>query len=106
MDTLHAFSNHVKETLDDGLSIDWGDLKRETTNHGCSLMEVDWGGKIKPNHTTSECMLSEVDWGAHDSSCFSYLVHIDHDGEQTDLFTQGLKEGLPQEHLPPLLWHT
>ena len=26
-------------------------------------MEVDWGGKIKPNYTSSECMLMQVDWG-------------------------------------------
>ena len=69
-------------------------------------MEVDWGGKIKANHK-SECllsdidwgahethtsgyMLSEVDWGAHDSSFFLHLVHIDHDGEPKDFFTQEL----------------
>ena len=27
------------------------------------LMEVDWGGKIKPNYTSSGCMLIQVDWG-------------------------------------------
>ena len=59
-------------------------------------MEVDWGGKIKPNHATSECVLSEVDWGAHDSSLFLYLEQIDHDGEPKDFFTQGLWGGLPQ----------
>ena len=59
-----AFRNHVKATLNHGLSlteVDWGDPKRESTKHGPSLMEVDWGGKIEPNHTTSECVLSEVD---------------------------------------------
>ena len=45
---------------------------------------------------TSGCMLSEVDWGTHDSSFSLYLVHIDHDGEPKDFFTQGLLEGLPQ----------
>ena len=65
MDTPHAFSNHVKETLNHGLSlseVDWGDLKRETTKYGSSLMQAAWGGKLEPNHTTSECLLSEVDW--------------------------------------------
>ena len=57
MDNPHAFSKHVKETLNPGLSlseVDWGDLERETTKHGPSLMEVDWGRKLKANHTTSE----------------------------------------------------
>ena len=27
------------------------------------LMEVDWGGNLKPNYTSSGCMLMEVDWG-------------------------------------------
>ena len=26
-------------------------------------MEVDWGGKLKPNYTSCGCMLMEVDWG-------------------------------------------
>ena len=43
--------------------VDLGDLKRETTKHGPSLMEVDWGGKIKPNYTSSQCILMQVDWG-------------------------------------------
>ena len=34
-----------------------------TTKHGPSLMEVDWGGNIDPNHTSSGCMLIQVDWG-------------------------------------------
>ena len=61
MDKPNAFSNYVKTTLNHGLSlskVDLGDLKRETTKHGPSLMEVDWGGKIKPNYTSSGCMLS------------------------------------------------
>ena len=66
MDNPNAFSNHVKTTLNHGLSlseVDLGDLKRETTKHGPSLMEVDWGGKIKPNYTSSQCILMQVDWG-------------------------------------------
>ena len=43
--------------------MDLGDLKRETTNHGPCLIDVDWGGKIMPNYTSSGCMLIQVDWG-------------------------------------------
>ena len=66
MDTPHAFRNYVKATLNHGLclsEVDWGFLKRELTRHGPRLMELDWGGKLKPNHISSGCMLSEVDWG-------------------------------------------
>ena len=78
----HAFTNYVKRTFSNGLSlseVDLSHLKRETTNHGSnltevdwggnidsngpSLMEVDWGGNIDPNHTSSGCMLMQVDWG-------------------------------------------
>ena len=89
MDTCHAFSNHVKETLNHGLSlseVDWSDPKGESTKHGPSLVEVNWAGKIEPYHTTNVCMLSEVDWGAHDSSFFLYLKLVDHDGEPKDIF--------------------
>ena len=41
-------------------------------------------------------MLAEIDWGAHGSSFFLYLVHIDHDAEPKDFFTQGLWGGIPQ----------
>ena len=84
----HAFSKYVKTTFDNGLSlseVDLSYLKRETTNHGTnlmevdwggnidssyisttkhgpSLMEVDWGGNIDPNYTSSGCMLMQVDW--------------------------------------------
>ena len=84
-----AFSNYVKTTFNNGLSlseVDLSHLKREMTNHGSnrmevdwggnidsiyssttkhgpSLMEVDWGGNIDPNHTSSGCMLMQVDWG-------------------------------------------
>ena len=85
----HAFRNYVKTTFNNGLSlseVDLSHLKRETTNHGSnlmevdwggnidsnytsttkhgpSLMEVDWGGNIDPNYTSSGCMLMQVDWG-------------------------------------------
>ena len=59
-------------------------------------MEVDWGGKIEPNHTTSECMLYEVDWELMIQLSLLYLNHIDDDGEPKDFFTQGLWGGLPQ----------
>ena len=66
MNNPNAFSNYVKTTLNHGLSlseVDLGDLKRGTTKHGPRLMEVDWGGKIKPNYTSSGCLLIQVDWG-------------------------------------------
>ena len=67
-------------------------------NHGSSLMEVDWGRKLRVN-LIHECMpsevhwgdhdpsldpvdeysISEVDWGTHDSSYFLYLVYIEFD---------------------------
>ena len=107
----HAFSNYVKTTFNNGLSlstVDLSHLKRETIKHGPSLMEVNWGGNIDPNHTSSEVdwgahtthqnghSITEVDWGAHDSSLFLYLVYIDHDAKPKDFFTQGLWGGLPQ----------
>ena len=66
MDNPNAFSNNVNTTLNHGLSlseVDLADLKRKTTKHGPSFVEVDWGGKIKPNYTSSRCMLVQVDWG-------------------------------------------
>ena len=59
IDTPHGLSNHVKETLNmDSASqkLTGVDHKRETAEHGPSLMEVDWRGGIKPNHTTCECI--------------------------------------------------
>ena len=44
IDKPDAFSNYVKTTLTHGLSlseVDLSHLKRETTKHGSSLMEVD-----------------------------------------------------------------
>ena len=44
MDNPKAFSNYVKTTLNHGLrlsEVDFSHLKRETTKHGSSLMEVD-----------------------------------------------------------------
>ena len=62
----HAFSNYVKTTFNNGLSlseVDLSHLKREMTNHGSSVMQVDWAGNIDPNYTSSGCMLMQVDWG-------------------------------------------
>ena len=66
MDNPNAFSNYVRTRLDLGLSlseVNLGDLKRETTKHGSSLMEVDWGGNIEPNYTSSGWMIMHADWG-------------------------------------------
>ena len=66
LDNPNIFSNYVKTTPKHGPSLseaDLGDLKREMTKHGSSLMEVDWGGNIEPNYTSSGCMLMQVDWG-------------------------------------------
>ena len=52
MDNPNTCSNHVKTTRNHGLNleeVDLADLKRETTKHEPSPMEVDWGGKIEPN---------------------------------------------------------
>ena len=38
-------------------------IKRESTKHGPSLMDVDWGGKIKLNYTSSGWIVMQVDWG-------------------------------------------
>ena len=67
MDSPNPFRNYVKTTLNHGLNLseaDLGDLKRETTKHGPTLMEVDWGGKIEPSYTSSGCILIQVDWGS------------------------------------------
>ena len=56
MDNPNAFSNYVKTTFNHGLSpseVDLSHLKRETTKHESSLMEVDWGGNIDPNYTST-----------------------------------------------------
>ena len=59
MGTLHAFSNCVRETFNQGPSpseVDWGDPKGEPTkmlkhtSSGNMLMEVDWGGNLKHNN--------------------------------------------------------
>ena len=57
---------------------------------GYMLSEVDWGGHDSSSAHMNGFLLSEVDWGAHDSSFFLYLVHIDHDANPKDFFTQGL----------------
>ena len=71
MDSPNSFINYVKTTLNHGLSlseVDLGDLKRETTKHAPSLMEVDCGGNLRPNYTSSGCMLMQVDWGENSES--------------------------------------
>ena len=59
MDNPNAFSNYVRTTLNHRLSlskVDMGDLKTETTKHGPSLMEVDWGAKLSPTtHQVDAC---------------------------------------------------
>ena len=69
----HIFYNCVGETFNHGLSpseVDWGNaidvpIKHEPnyTSNGCTLMEVDWGNKLKLNYTSYGCMLMEIDWG-------------------------------------------
>ena len=79
----HEFNNYVRRILNQGLSlseVDLGDLKRESTKHGPSLMEVDWGEKFKPNYTSSGCMLMQLDWGGklkvnHINECMSSEVN-------------------------------
>ena len=71
--THHTFNNCVRETFNHGLSpseMDWGDaidvpIKHgpNYTSNGCTLMEVDWGDKLKLNYTSYGCMLMEIDWG-------------------------------------------
>ena len=78
---------HINEYMPS--EVDWG--AHETHQDGHSFTKVDWGG-----HDLKFYLLSEVDWGAHDSSFFLYLVHIIHDAEPKDSFTQGLWGGLPQ----------
>ena len=51
MDRPNAFSDYVKTTLSHVCSIsevDLSHLKRETSEHGSSLMEVDCRGNIDP----------------------------------------------------------
>ena len=59
MDNTNAFSNYVKTKLNHGLrfsEVDLSYLKRETTKHGYSLMDVDWGGNIGPTtHQVDAC---------------------------------------------------
>ena len=38
-----------------------GNTDPNYTSSGCMLMQVDWGGKLRPNHI-NECMPSEADW--------------------------------------------
>ena len=82
----HAFNNYVKTILNHGLSLsegDLADLKRESTKHGPSLMEVDWEKNSSPTtHQVDACsckltgeensdstikMKPKVDWGAHET---------------------------------------
>ena len=71
--THHTSNNCVRETFNHGPSpseIDWGDAIDVPIKHGpnytlngCTLMEVDWGDKLKLNYTSYGCMLMEIDWG-------------------------------------------
>ena len=71
--THHTFNNCVSKTFNHGPNpseIDWGDAIDVPMKHGpnytsnvCTLMEVDWGEKLKLNYTSYGCMLMEVDWG-------------------------------------------
>ena len=67
----NTFSSYVKTTFNNGLSLSeayLSHLKRETTKHGSSLMEVDWGGNIDFNYTSTTKYgpsLMEVDWGGN-----------------------------------------
>ena len=46
------------------MEVDWGGkIKPNYASSGCMLMQVDSGGKLRVNHI-NECMPSEVDWGA------------------------------------------
>ena len=71
--THHTFNSCVRETFNHGPSpseIDWGDaidvpIKHgpNYTSNGCTLMEVNWGDKLKLNYTSYGCILMEIDWG-------------------------------------------
>ena len=107
MGILHAFSNCVRVTFNDGLSpseVDWGDPKQEPTKHGPSLMEVDWGGKLKLNYTSSGCMLMEVDWGGNHkltyTSCGCMLMEVDWGGKliANSMVYWGAHETYPNGH--------
>ena len=73
MGTHHTFNNCIGETFNHGTSpseIDCGDVINAPIKHGpnytsngCTLMEVDWGDKLKLNYTSYGCMLMEIDWG-------------------------------------------
>ena len=74
--------------------VDWE--AHETHQNGHSITKVDWGGHDPSLYPMDGCKHSEVDLEAHDSSFFLYLVHIVHDANPKDFFTQGLWGGLPQ----------
>ena len=84
--------NHIYECMSS--EVDWVAL--ETHQNRDSITKVDWGDYDPTLYPMDGCILSEVDWGAHDSSFFPYLVHIDHDAQPKDFFTQGSWGGLPQ----------
>ena len=88
MGILHEFSNCVRETSNHGNSpseVDWGDPKGEPTKHGpnCTsnayvLMEVDWGGKL--NCTSYRCSMV-VDWQAHETHPTEHSIsEVDYGG--------------------------
>ena len=96
MGTNHTFNNCLRETFNHGLSpseIDWGDaidvpIKHgpNYTSNGCTLIEVDWGDKLKLNNTSYGCMLMEIDWGCkfNCTSCGCSLANWQvHEAHQT-----------------------
>ena len=104
MENPNTISNYVKKTFNNGLSIseaDLSQLKRETTKHGPSLMEVDWGGNINSNFTSTTKHgpnLMEVDWGGNIdpnyTSCGCMLMQIDWGGK---LRVNHINECIPPE---------
>ena len=49
------------------MEVDWGGkIKPNYTSSRCMLMQVHWGGKLRVNHI-NEYMPSKVDWGAHET---------------------------------------
>ena len=69
------------------MEVDWGGkIKPNHTSSGCILKEVDWGGKLIVNHT-SECMLSEVDWGTHQTHQNGHsITEVDLGGHDPSLY--------------------
>ena len=69
------------------MEVDWGGkIKPNYTSRGCMLMQVDRGGKLRVNHI-NECMPSEVDWGAHDTHQNGHsITKVDWGGHDPTLY--------------------